>query len=99
MHFSQLVATGAIGEDGEVRDDVEVRKALKKILNDSDYRKLTHQTGERGKEGRGIFNARKVMAKISPEPKADVGCGMARLMHGLWVVLIGKEKKARDIVL
>ena len=43
--YAQIVATGAIGEDGEIRDDVEVKKALKKILNDSDYRKLRTRPG------------------------------------------------------
>lgn len=43
--FAQIVATGAIGEDGEVRDDVELRKALRKVLNDSDWRKLRTRPG------------------------------------------------------
>jgi hypothetical protein len=43
--FWQMVADGTINPDGTVNDQIEVRKHLRKILNDIDYRKLRTRPG------------------------------------------------------
>ena len=43
--FLSLIQRGILGADGEIYDQEECRKALKKILNDSDYSKLRTRPG------------------------------------------------------
>ncbi len=43
--FSDLVSQGVVDADGTVKDQNEVRKKLKAVLNDSDYRKLRTRPG------------------------------------------------------
>jgi len=43
--FARLVMAGTISAEGEVYDQQELRKTLKTVLNDSDYRKLRTRPG------------------------------------------------------
>jgi hypothetical protein len=45
VFFAELVMAGVIDTDGNTIDGDELNKRLKKILNDSDYRKLKTRPG------------------------------------------------------